>query len=132
MPRLPDAGWWQSVQFATGQLPHGSPGFAMSRAEMTELFELARGMQADIYEQFAAQRAMVDIAPPSEDPASHGYLSGADGTGARAVGDAYTWWLHAQADYLQRLVAKLAEALGTVEGADAEGAGQIDRVNRTI
>lgn len=134
MTGLPDAAWWNSVQFTSGQ-PGGGQGFTMSREEMHELFKLATGMQQLIREQFSLQRAMVDIEPPAADPASHVFVGQSTRdhrSGAAGVGDAYAVRLREQDEYLRRLVAKLSEALSLVEGVDDEAARSAQVYRRNI
>lgn len=132
MTQLPDADWWTTVEFTLGERPPGGKGFAMSREDMIELFKLATSMRQLVNEQFAAQRAMIDIIPPAEDPASHTYLGdNAEGTepvGARAAGESYTTRLQEQANYLDLLIAKLTAVLEHVEGLDNDRASDIDAV----
>ena len=135
MTQLPDAAWWDSVEFTTGERPTGGQGFAMSRDEMVELFKLATSTRQLIDEQFAAQRAMIDITAPAEDPASHAYLGQAEDVeqrGARAAGEAYTGRLQEQANYLDLLISKLNAVLEHVEELDADRATDIDRVLKPL
>lgn len=121
MIRLPSASWWNEVSFRVGETLPGGGGFAMSREEMTELLRLATNMVEMIGEQFQAQREMVDFEVPAADPASHGYAGDRDHrrrSGARGAGEAYTYRLREQMDFLQRLIFKLRSALATVEAAD--------------
>lgn len=135
MTRLPDAAWWNDVQFSVGQAGGQQGGFAMSRDEMTELLRLAENMVQQIHEQYAAQRAMVEIELPAPDPASAGYVGTADRRGpmgASGAGEAYTSRLRAQADFLNRLIAKLYAALSTVEAADMDNVGGIRQVGPMV
>lgn len=136
MTRLPDSSWWNSVQFTVGSAqPNGGQGFAMSREEMSELLRLARQMERLIGEQFAAQRAMVEIEPPANDPASHAYLGVPDRqapTGARGAGEAYTSRLREQAGYLNQLIGKLSDALRSVEVRDDGIAQDLSRIRNTL
>lgn len=131
MTRLPDAAWWNGLEFRLGEPSGQGGGFAMSREEMTELLRLAENMIQQINEQFATQREMVDFDLPALDPASAGYAGSPDQhapKGARGVGAAYGSRLQSQADFLRQLIGKLHAALRTVEAADVDNVAGIRSV----
>ena len=135
MISLPDAAWWNSVEFRLDGGSSSSPGFSMSREEMSDLLRMARNMVELIGEQFQMQREMVDIRPPADDPASHGYLGEAvrdHRAGARGAGDAYYRSLRQQGMFLNRLITKLQTALATVESVDYDGLSGIRQISDAL
>lgn len=130
MARLPDPAWWNSVTFTVGA-PNANSGrgFSMSRDEMLQSLRLAREMEELVGEQFEAQRSMVHIEPPAADPASHSYLGTGESSadGVRMAGERYRARLAEQADYLNRLIDKLADALSAVHVTDDDIADGFSR-----
>lgn len=123
MTGLPDAAWWNSVQFTTGEPSGSQGGFAMSREEMMELLRLAENMQELIREQYAVHRELALFDLPASDPASAAFAGDRDHrTGARGAGDSYLEYLRDQEQYLRQLVTKLSGALSHVETVDDDRA----------
>lgn len=133
MTGLPDAAWWNSVQFTTGEPSGGLQGFAMSREDMMELLRLADNMQELIREQYAVQREMIHFELPAADPASAAFAGDRDHrTGARGAGDSYIQYLREQEQYLRKLVEKLSAALSHVEGVDDDRAQSVSQHQRNV
>lgn len=100
-------------------------GFSMSEDEMRRALKLAQNMLEDMRARNHRVSTLLQVQPPSEDPASTRYTKGSwisFGMGKTAINasEAYLKAYHAQVDFLKNLITKLEGALGIASSRDEE------------